>query len=91
MINASVLVLCPIRSSLDKCLMIFSGNMVSKEGCEKERGRSLFHATAQNIISTSESNIFMLPDTESLLGKGKDPVPESMHRGISVKGNTRDW
>lgn len=49
LINESVLVLCPVRSGLDKCLVICFGYMVSKEGCENEQGQSLFLATAYNI------------------------------------------
>lgn len=49
MINVSVLVLCPVRGGVDKCLVICFGNMVSQEGCEKNQGQSLFHAIAQNI------------------------------------------
>lgn len=48
-INMFMLVLCSVRSGLDKCLVIYLGNMVSKEGCEKKLGQSLFHATSQSI------------------------------------------
>lgn len=43
----------------------------------------------RTLVFASKRNIFMLPGAESLLGKGKDSVPESMHCGISVEGNTR--
>lgn len=49
MINVSVLVLCPVRGGVDKCLVICFGNIISKKECEKNQGQSLFHAIVQNI------------------------------------------
>ena len=71
LINASVLVLCPVRSGLDKCLVICFGYMVSKEGCEKSKGSHCSLLLLIALVFTSKSSIFMLPGTECQQGKGK--------------------
>lgn len=90
MTNMFMLVLCPVRTGLYKCLVIYFGNMGSKEECEKEQEKSLSMPLS---VFVSKSNTFMLLDMESLLGKRrrKGFVPESMHFGLSLERNTRDW
>lgn len=86
----SVLTLCPVSSGVDKRLVICFGNNISKK-CGKNQGQSLFHAIAQNIGFDLKEQCFHAARYWSLLWKGKGPAPESVHCGILVEGNTRDW
>lgn len=90
-INAFVLVLGSLRSGVEQMSGDLIGNMVAIYGgvWVGSEGSHLSMLLLRTLAFASKRNIFMLPGAESLLGKGNDSVPESMHCGISVEGNTR--